>query len=132
MSNFRCQISNKNQNYNKGKSGEEMAKEFLMKKGFSLIEQNYENRIGEIDLIMSYRDWLVFVEVKLKVGDRFGIPEEMIGKRKLSQIKKVAESFLFFEKNKIKKFEKFRIDAVCLVVDEENGILKLNHYENIY
>ena len=44
---------------------------------------NYENKIGEIDLIVVDKDFLVFVEVKLKVGDMFGTPEEMINKRKL-------------------------------------------------
>jgi putative endonuclease len=122
----------KKENYNKGKNGEEMALEFLLKKGFKLIETNYENKIGEIDLIMIDEDWLVFVEVKLKVGDKFGTPEEMINKRKLAQIKRVAESYLVLEKNKIKKFNKFRIDAVCIVLDENDEINKINYYDNIY
>lgn len=122
----------KKENYNKGKNGEEMAREFLVKKGFELVESNYENKIGEIDLVMVDKDWLVFVEVKLKVGDKFGTPEEMIDKRKLSKIKRVAESYLVLEKKKIKRFEKFRIDAVCMVTDENKEILRINHYENIY
>jgi len=122
----------KKENYNKGKNGEEKALEFLLKKGFGLIEMNYENKIGEIDLIMTDKDWLVFVEVKLKVGDKFGTPEEMINKKKLSQIKRVAESYLVLEKKKIKRFEKFRIDAVCMVTDEGKEILRINHYENVY
>ncbi len=122
----------KKENYNKGKNGEEKALEFLLKKGFELVEMNYENKIGEIDLIMVDNDWLVFVEVKLKVGDKFGTPEEMINKKKLSQIKRVAESYLVLEKKKIKRFEKFRIDAVCMVTDENKEILRINHYENIY
>ena len=87
----------KKENYNKGKNGEEMAREFLVKKGFGLVEINYKNKIGEIDLIMIDKDWLVFVEVKLKVGDKFGTPEEMINKKKMSQIKRVAESYLVLE-----------------------------------
>ena len=122
----------KKENYNKGKNGEEIALEFLMKKGFELVESNYENKIGEIDLIMTDKDWLVFVEVKLKVGDKFGTPEEMINKRKLSQIKRVAESYLVLEKKKIKRFEKFRIDAVCIMLNEDDTIKIINHYENIY
>lgn len=122
----------KKENYNKGKNGEEMARGFLMKKGFGLVEMNYENKIGEIDLIMINKDWLVFVEVKLKVGDKFGTPEEMINKRKLSQIKRVAESYLVLEKKKIKRFEKYRIDAVCIMLNEDDTIKIINHYENLY
>jgi len=119
-------------NYLKGKGGEEMAKEFLMKKGFELVEMNYENVIGEIDLIMIDKDWLVFVEVKLKVGDKFGTPEEMINKRKLSQVKRVAESYLVLEKKKVKQFKKYRIDAVCIMLNEDDTIKTINYYDNLY
>ncbi|MDD2482875.1 MAG: YraN family protein [Candidatus Shapirobacteria bacterium] len=122
----------KKENYNKGKNGEEMAKNFLLKKGFELIEMNYENVIGEIDLIMIDKDWLVFVEVKLKVGDKFGNPEEMINKRKLSQIKRVAESYLVLENKIAKKFMKYRIDAVCIVLNEDQTVKTINYYDNLY
>jgi putative endonuclease len=121
----------KKENYNKGKNGEEIAKNFLSKKGFDLIEMNYENVIGEIDLIMTDKDWLVFVEVKLKIGDKFGSPEEMINKRKLSQIKRVAESYLVLENKIAKKYKKYRIDAVCIVLDENKEIKRITHYDNI-
>lgn len=122
----------KKENYIKGKNGEELALEFLKNKGFSLIETNYENKIGEIDLIMTDKDWLVFVEVKLKVGDRFGTPEEMINKRKIFQVRKVAESYLVLENKIAKNFKKYRIDAVCIVLNEDLTIQRINHYENIY
>jgi len=121
----------KKENYNKGKNGEEMAREFLVKKGFELIEMNYENVIGEIDLIMTDKDWLVFVEVKLKIGDKFGSPEEMINKRKLSQIKRVAEGFLVLENKIAKKFKKYRIDAVCIVLNEDQSLERITHYPNV-
>ncbi len=123
---------NKIQNYKKGKEGEEIAREYLLKKGFDLIESNYSNDLGEIDLVMSDKEWLVFVEVKLKIGDKFGTPEEMIGKGKLSQIKRVAELYLQSESSTTKKFKKFRIDAVCIVENLDKTISRVNHYENIY
>lgn len=121
----------KKENYNKGKSGEEMAKDLLLQKGYKLVEMNYENKIGEIDLIMTDKDFLVFVEVKLKIGDKFGIPEDMIDKRKLWQIKKVSESYLVLENKKINKFKKYRIDAVCVVLNENKETERITHYENI-
>jgi putative endonuclease len=122
----------KKENYNKGKNGEEMARDFLVKKGYQLVEMNYENKIGEIDLITIDKDWLVFVEVKLKVGDKFGTPEEMINKKKLNKIKRVAESYLVLEKKVAKKFEKYRIDAVCIMLNEDETLERITHYENIY
>lgn len=113
----------KEENYHKGRYGENIAKEFLIKKGYMFIESNFENKIGEIDLIMSDEDWLVFVEVKYKSDNRLGIPEEMISKNKIWQVKRVAESYLV--EKKIKLFEKYRIDAVCILGNE------IKHYKNI-
>ncbi|MDD4106694.1 MAG: YraN family protein [Candidatus Shapirobacteria bacterium] len=120
------------QNYKKGKEGEEIARNYLINKGFNLIESNYSNNLGEIDLIMSDKDWLVFVEVKLKIGNRFGQPEEMINKNKLSQIKRVAELFLVSESQIAQKFVKYRVDAVCIELNEDKTINRINYYDNIY
>jgi len=113
-------------NYKKGRQGEEAAKEFLIDKGFNFIEANFEVDIGEIDLIMSDKDWLVFVEVKYKSDNRFGIPEEMIDKRKLAQIKRVAEIYLMKNLEMKKVFTKYRIDAVCILGSE------IRYYPNLY
>lgn len=119
-------------NYNKGKEGEEIARNYLINKGFNLIESNYSNNLGEIDLIMSDKDWLVFVEVKLKIGNRFGQPEDMINKNKLSQIKRVAELFLVSESQIAQKFVRYRIDAVCIELNEDKAINRINYYDNLY
>lgn len=126
------EYKNKVQNYNKGKEGEEIAREYLLKKGFNLIESNYSNSLGEVDLIMSDKEWLVFVEVKLKISDKFGTPEEMIGKGKISQVRRVAELYLLTESPITKKYKKFRIDAVCIVENINKTINRIDHYENIY
>jgi len=112
-------------NYKKGKYGENMAKEYLIKKGYIFIEANFENKIGEIDLIMSDEDWLVFVEVKYKSDDRLGIPEEMIDRRKILQVKRVAEFYLMKNPEFRRNFEKYRVDAVCILGEE------IRHYENV-
>jgi putative endonuclease len=116
----------KQYNYKKGRQGEEVAKEYLIKKGFNFIEANFEVDIGEIDLIMSDKDRLVFVEVKYKSDDKFGIPEEMIDKRKLAQIKRVAEIYLLKNPKMRKLFIKYRIDAVCILGE------KIRYYPNLY
>ena len=115
----------KEDNFKKGKYGEQQAKEYLTAKGYRLIESNYDTDIGEIDLIMSEGDWLVFVEVKFKQNDLLGLPEEMINTRKLSQVRRVAEIFLLTNPQIRKLFEKYRIDGVCMLGQE------IRHYKNI-
>lgn len=115
----------KTENFNKGRYGEQVALEYLLEKGYELVDQNFSTNLGikgEIDLIMRDKDRLVFVEVKYKYNDRLGVPEEMIDKRKISKIKRVAEIYIVLNKP---KEEKFRIDAVCILGNQ------IKHYENI-
>lgn len=125
-------MNNKVRNYKTGKEGEEIARKFLVQKGLRLIESNHSNKLGEIDLIMLDKDVLVFVEVKLKIGDKFGSPEEMISKYKLSQIRRVAEAFLVLNPDISRRLVKYRIDAVCIVLNEDKTVDRINHYENVY
>jgi len=121
----------KTQNFKKGRVGEEIARKFLLEKGFEIIEQNYSNDLGEIDIIALDNEWLVFVEVKLKIGDRFGLPEEMIPKGKIWQIKRVAEMWLLKNEKMRRKYPQQRIDAVCIVTDTDYNVLSLKYYDNI-
>lgn len=113
-------------NYCKGKIGEDMAKNYLMNKGYKYIESNYSVDFGEIDLIMSFNGWLVFVEVKYKTDDVMGKPEDMINKRKLSQVKRVAEIYLVNNRKYLRIYTKYRIDIICILKND------IKHYENIY
>jgi len=116
----------KEQNYSKGRAGEAEARSYLEGKGYKFIEANFGVDIGEIDLIMTKDNWLVFVEVKYKSDDFMGKPEEMVTPAKLSQVRRVAEIYLLKNPQIKKKYEKFRIDAVCILGKE------LKHYENLY
>ena len=111
--------------------GEKLAENYLVKNGYKLVARNFHTRHGEIDLIFSKDRKLVFVEVKLKIGEDFGTPEEMITKHKLRQIEMTGEMFLlkYPEYNEI--YDSLQIDAVCIVMDENRDVLRVNHYENI-
>lgn len=111
----------------KGNQGEEMAESYLRERGYEIIEKNHRTKFGEIDLIVSKNDILVFVEVKFKQSEDFGTPEEMIGKNKLSQVKRTAEMYLLNNPDIAKKYDRYQIDAICIV--EETG--RISHYENI-
>ena len=63
---------------NRGKLGEDIALEFLSKKGYRLIERNYHSRFGEIDIIMKNDRYIIFVEVKLRKNNKYGTPAEFV------------------------------------------------------
>lgn len=108
-----------------GRVAEDLATSALKKKGYSILERNFFNRFGEIDIIAKNRDTLVFVEVKAKIGTDFGLPEEMVGKGKLQKIRNMATMYMKGENLPC------RIDVVAIVFGENNEVVRLTHYENV-
>lgn len=108
-----------------GQIGEEFATRALADKGYLILERNFSNKFGEIDIIAKDQDVLVFVEVKTKIGIDFGLPEEMVGKGKLYRIQHMAE---FYMKGNLVSC---RIDVVAIVLHDDNSIARLTHYENV-
>lgn len=111
----------------KGNQGEEIAAKWLIDHGYQLIERNNSTKYGELDIVASQGETLLFVEVKFKQSEDYGTPEEMIGKNKLMQVKRTAEMYLLTNPDIAKQFDKYQIDAICIV--EETG--RISHYENI-
>jgi len=73
-----------------GREGEERAVRFLQKKGYEILQRNVRYRRGEIDIIATDGDTMVFVEVKAKSSPSFGVPEEAVDKRKQKQLSRLA------------------------------------------
>lgn len=74
--------------------GEKMARDFLQKKGYQVIESNYRCPYGEVDIIARDGDHLVFVEVRTKTSREFGHPEESITRTKQERLRQVALHYL--------------------------------------
>ena len=71
-----------------GKNGEEIAKNYLIKNGYKIIDTNVRfSRFCEIDIIALDKKTLVFVEVKTRKTDICGHPFEAITKSKYQHIK---------------------------------------------
>ncbi len=116
--------------YNKdlGKKGEDLASDYLQKKGYKVIEKNFKARYGEIDIIVRDRsDTLVFVEVKTRVGDLYGEPVEAILPRKLHEVIKTAEFYLLKDNLDVD----WRIDVVAVSLKEDQTIEEIEHFENV-
>ena len=99
-----------------GNSAERQAERFLMGLGYDILEQQYQTRFGEIDLIARDGDEIVFVEVKARSSDDFGTPEESVTKAKLEKIAAVGEMYL--RKKKI-KYTSMRIDVIAITTDPQ-------------
>ena len=73
--------------------GEQLAAEFLKKRGYRVLETNYRCPEGEVDIIALYKDTLVFVEVRSKRGRGFGTPAESITRAKMTHLRRVAARY---------------------------------------
>lgn len=82
------------QNNITGAWGEALAARYLQKKHYKLLATGYRCRFGEIDLIVSDRRFLVFVEVKLRKSDRFAHAFEYVDRRKQERLRTTAQIYL--------------------------------------
>jgi len=114
-------------NLKTGKVGENIAREYLEKKGYKIVEQNYRSKFAEIDLVVKRGNELVFVEVRTKRGEMFGRPEDTLNGKKMVKLKKNARAYT----GRIDWRGLCRIDAVCVVLDKSDNAERLDHYENI-
>ncbi len=138
-----------------GKIGEDLAREYLEKNGYKILEQNYRTKYAEIDLValgpsgptgeaqnflkrfFQRKNSLVFVEVRTKIGENWGSPEDTLNKQKLWKVLQNAKAYSAF-----KDWQgPARIDAVCIVLSAKGGsasggnpnytVKRLTHHENI-
>ncbi len=108
-----------------GNLGEEIACKYLMKNGYEIIARNvHYSRFCELDIIAKQKNTLVFVEVKTRKTDAFGLPLEAITKSKYENIKKGMFNYLLQYPNKCD----YRIDVVGITLKPE---LKIEHLQGI-
>ena len=97
-----------------GRYGENLAYNYLLKKGYKILETNKRfSRYCEIDIIALDKDCLVFCEVKTRKTNICGSPLEAITKTKYTNIKKGI--FFYLQENP--NYKSFRIDAIAIVLE---------------
>lgn len=112
-------------NISVGKKGEELARDYLLKIGYKILECNKRfSRFCEIDIIALDKNTLVFVEVKTRTSEICGHPLEAITRQKYKHIKQGVFMYL---KN-YPEYRKFRIDAVSVLLKPE---IKIEHLKNV-
>ena len=114
-----------------GEWGERQARLHLEDKGYTVLSTNFRTRAGEIDIVAEQGDQLVFVEVKARRGDAYGIAEETISPLRAERLAEVAEEFMRVGRGgEFSSGTQWRIDLVCLNLDRRGLLLSINHIEN--
>ncbi|HLC16092.1 MAG TPA: YraN family protein [Thermodesulfovibrionia bacterium] len=104
-----------------GQKGEELAADFLKKKGYRIVEQNFRVSFGEIDIIAWDRETLVFIEVKTRKSIRYAMPFEAVNSHK---IKKLSDTALFYLK-KFKNIPPARFDVLTIYYESGKPCIEL-------
>ena len=109
--------------------GEEIATKYLQKLGYKIIERNFRQGYGEIDIIAIDIDTLVFIEVKTRTSNKFGTPFESITPYKIKALERTAQ---YFKKLNPKLPDALRIDAVAVTLDSFENVSNIELVKNIY
>ena len=114
----------------KGAAGEILAARFLCDKGYALLASNYRCRFGEIDIIASDEEYIVFVEVKTRQAGSLYAPKEAVTQAKQRRILQTAAVYLSRHPSNLQP----RFDVVEIVTDRQNSmrVLEWNHLMGAY
>lgn len=104
-----------------GKLYEDLAASYLIAEGYSVIEQNFATRQGEIDIISMYQGTLVFTEVKFRKNSRYGSALSAVSRAK--QEKMVRTALLYMKKTGYPANQNCRFDVI--------GIDAQGHIEHV-
>lgn len=110
-----------------GKIAEDLAAEFLLKNGYTILVRNFRFQKAEIDIIAEKDNLIVVVEVKARSTDAFMLPQEAVTKAKIKSIVSAANHFMEeFNKNK-----EVRFDIISVLPDEKKNLI-IEHIENAF
>ena len=106
-----------------GQLGEEIAVNLLVKKGYKIIERNFKNKFGEIDIIAKIGEKIIFIEVKSINAYSSFSPEENFHSKKIKRIKKSIEIYKNF-----KNIQDFRVDLITVKIDFKHRKARIKHF----
>ena len=110
-----------------GREGEHLARDFLLRSGFSILAMNYRCERAEVDIVAEEGEVLVFCEVKMRRNDHFGPPELAITQRKQRQLRQAALGYL--AEHDIRD-RSCRFDVVA--IEKEGSRLEIRHWKDAF
>ena len=113
-----------------GKLGEAAAAVYLQKSGYRILQRNYSTPIGELDIVCSLGNVLVFVEVKSRTSTSFGEAYLAVNAKKQQKLRNLALYYIMLE---CKTEPEYQFDIVSLWMQKQTGaVLDLQHYKNAF
>jgi putative endonuclease len=111
-----------------GRRGEELAVEYLRRRGFVVLARNWRCREGELDVVVTDRSRLVVCEVKTRSGTGYGAPAEAVTVGKAARIRRVTQAWL--AEHGVRWCE-VRFDVLAILAPPD-GRVSVEHYESAF
>ncbi len=102
-----------------GKLAEDLAAEFLLKKGYKILARNFRFQKAEIDIIAEKDNLIIVAEVKARSTDAFMLPQEAVTKTKIKSIVSAANYYL----EEFNKNQEVRFDIISVLPDEKGKLI---------
>ena len=106
-----------------GVDGEKKAKKLLLEKGYTILQENWRFKKYEVDIIASFKEFIVFIEVKARSSAAFGEPETFVTKKKQAFLVSAANEYLISNKIDLE----CRFDVVSVL--QLNNTFVVKHLE---
>ncbi|MBE3559834.1 MAG: YraN family protein [Ktedonobacteraceae bacterium] len=110
-----------------GRTGERLAAAILAEKGYRILQCNFRCVYGEVDLVAEDGQDLVFVEVKTRRGQLYGLPEEAVTSRKQQKIIQVALYYLDLHTCTERSW---RVDVVAVQMSSRGKLEEIRVYKH--
>jgi putative endonuclease len=110
-----------------GRWGEKLAENFLVERGYGVLDRNWRSPFGEIDLVVRNETNIIFVEVKTRTSETFGLPEEAVDSRKQTRLISSAEAYLLVHPD---LNDDWRIDVIAIQKSGNDSAAKIEWFEN--
>lgn len=109
-----------------GKKGEQLAVDYLIKKGYTIVERNYRFQKAEVDIIAKLKDILAVVEVKTRSTIDFGNPQDFVKPKQIQRLVKAIDEYVTVNNLDVE----VRFDIIAIV--KNSKYQDINHLEDAF
>jgi putative endonuclease len=108
---------------------EELATQYLKTKNYNILNRNFRNHLGELDIICIKNNLLIIIEVKGRYNYSFGSPKESVNYTKQMSIINITKSYINYKK----LFNiNIRFDIIEVYLNSYNTLFKINHITDAF
>jgi len=113
-----------------GQIGEQHAVDYLVNKKYHITERNWRCRSGEIDIVATFEEMLIFIEVRTRKNkSHFGIAAESVNRRKQKKLREITQVYLHLNG---KNNTTIRFDVITVLLNSNDSTEKIEHICNAF